>query len=76
MGLNIKNATVERLAKELAAETGESNDVGHSDRARGEAAHGCAANGTCAEKIRRIDADARSLGPDAAGRDERSFRPL
>jgi antitoxin VapB len=66
MGMNIKNATVERLAKELAAETGESMTAA-IQVALEERLQRLRRERDVAERIRRIDAVLESLPPVPPG---------
>ena len=66
MGMNIKNPTVERLAKELAAETGESM-TSAIQAALEEKLQRLRRERNVAEKIRRIDAVLDSLPPVPPG---------
>lgn len=66
MGMNIKNATVERLAKELAAETGETM-TSAIQAALEERLERLRHDRGVAEKIRRIDEVLARSGPTPAG---------
>jgi antitoxin VapB len=66
MGMNIKNPTVERLAKELAAETGESM-TSAIQAALEEKLLRLRRERDVAEKIRQIDAVLDSLPPVPPG---------
>lgn len=66
MGMNIKNATVERLAKELAAETGETM-TSAIQAALEERLERLRQQRDVAEKIRRIDEVLARSGPTPPG---------
>ena len=66
MGMNIKNPTVERLAKELAAETGETM-TSAIQKALEERLQRLRRERDVAEKIRRIDALLDTLPPVPPG---------